>query len=76
MNKWNLYWNSQSNRNVSRKVDKERITVGSFLANGFGLRIFMGGVFSKRVRTNLTFLFLCVFVKFEVFGVRNYEIGV
>ena len=41
------------NSNFSRKVDKERITIISFLANGFGLRICMGGVFSERVRKNV-----------------------
>ena len=68
----------QSNRTFPRKVDKERITIGSFLAHRFGPRIFVRGVFLKRVRKMLatTFFIFGIFTKFEVFGVQNYEIGV
>ena len=68
----------QSNRTFPRKVDRERITIGSFLAHRFGLRIFVRGVFSKRVRKMLatTFFIFGIFTKFEGVGVRNYEIGV
>ena len=61
-----------------QKVDRERITIGSFLAHRFGLRIFVRGVFLKRVRKMLaTAFFICaIFMKFDVSGVQNYEIGV
>ena len=70
--------NMQSNQTVSRKVDREGITIGSFLAHRFGLRIFARDVFSKRVRNMLatTCSFFGIFTKFEGVGVRNYEIGV
>lgn len=73
MKKWNLYWKMQSNRTFSQKVDRERISIGSFLAHRFGLRIFMRGVFSKRVRKLLvtTFFIFGIFTKFDVFGVQN-----
>ena len=76
--KWSLYWKNTVKSNFSRQVDIERITIGSFLAHRFGLRIFVRGVFLKRVRKMLamTFLIFGIFMKFEVFGVRNYEIGV
>ena len=35
----------QSNRIFPRTVDRERITIGSFLAHRFGLRIFARDVF-------------------------------
>ena len=59
MGKWTLHWKMQSNRTFSRNVDRERITIGSFLAHRFGQRVFARGVFSKRVRKMLatTFLF-------------------
>ena len=68
----------QSNRTFPRKVDRERITIGSFLAHRFGLRIFVRGVFSKRVRKMLAtpFFIFGVFTKFDVLGVQNDEIGV
>ena len=71
----------QSNRFVPRKVDRERITIGSFLAHRFGPRIFARGVFfffSKIVRNMLatTFYIFGIFTKFDVFGVLSYEIGV
>ena len=68
----------QSNQTFPRKVDRERITIGSFLAHRFGLRIFARGVFSKRVRKMLatTFFIFEIFTKFEGMGVQNYEIGV
>ena len=68
----------QSNQTFSRKVDRERITIGSLLAHRFGLRIFARGVFLKRVQKMLatTFSIFWIFMKFEVFGVHNYEIGV
>ena len=68
----------QSNRTFPRKVDRERIIIGSLLAHRFGLRIFVRGIFSKRVRKMLatTFLIFGIFTKFEGMGVRNYEIGV
>ena len=67
-----------SNRTVPRKVDRERITIGSFLAHRFGLRIFARDSFSKRVRKMLatTFFIFGIFTKIEGVGVRNYEIGV
>ena len=54
----------QSNRTFPRKVDRERITIGSFLAHRFGLRILTRGVFSKRVRNMLatTFFILGIFM--------------
>ena len=48
----------QSNRTFPRKVDRERITIGSFLAHRFGLRIFAKDMFSKRVRKLLATTFL------------------
>ena len=47
----------QANQTFARKVDRERITIGSFLAHRFGLRIFARGVFSKRVRKMLATTF-------------------
>ena len=38
-------WKIQSNRTVSRKVDRERITIGSISAHRFGLRIFARDAF-------------------------------
>ena len=63
--------------NLSQTVDRERITIGSFLAHRFGLGIFVRGVFLKRVRNMLAtpFFIFVFFMKFEVFGVQNYEIG-
>ena len=60
----------QSNRLFPRKVDKERITIGSFLAHRFGLRIFARGLFLKIVREMLAapFYIFWMFMKFEVFG--------
>ena len=68
----------QSNQTFSRKVDRERIAIGSFLAHRFGLKLFVRGVFLKRVRERLatTFFIFVFFMRFDVCGVRNYEIGV
>ena len=68
----------QTNQTFPRKVDRERITIGSFLAHRFGLRIFVRGVFLKRVRKMLAtaFSIFGIFTKFDVFGVQNDEIGV
>ena len=56
-----------SNQTFSRKVDKENITIGSCLADGFGMRIFVGGAFPKIVRKLLgtTFLSFVFFMKFS-----------
>ena len=59
-----------------RKVDKERIAIGAFFADGFGLRIFVVGVFLKRVRKLLGTTCFCVLMKFRWFGIRNDEFGV
>ena len=78
MKKRNLYRKIQSNQNVPQKADRERITIGSFLAHRFGLMIFMRGVFVKRVRkmSATTFSIFWIFTKFDAFGVQNDEIGV
>ena len=62
----------------SRKVDRERMTIGSCLAHRFGPRIFARGDFSKRVWKMLAtaFSIFKIFTKFDVFWGRNYEIGV
>ena len=54
---------SKSNQTVSRKVDKERITIGSFLADGFGLRICVGGGSFQKISEILRndILYFCVF---------------
>ena len=67
----------QSNRTFPRKVDRERITIGSFLAHRFGLRIFVRGDFSKRVRKLLatTFFILGILMKFDVSGSRIMNLG-
>ena len=67
----------QSNRTFPRKVDRERITIGSFLAHRFGLRIFARGVFSKRVRKMLatTFFIFGIFTNFEGVGSGIMKLG-
>ena len=59
MRQWNIYWKKQVKSKFHPKVDKERITIGSFLANGFGLIICVGGVCvcSKIVREMLATTF-------------------
>ena len=59
----------QSHRTCSRKVDRERITIGSFLAHRFDLRIFARGVFSKRVRKMLATAFSILGDFHEILGV-------
>ena len=44
----------QSNQTVPRKVDKERITIGSFLAHRFGLRTCARGVFFEKSSENVS----------------------
>ena len=68
MKKWNIDWKNAVKSIFSRKVDRERITIGSFLAHRFGLRIFARGVFSKRVRKMLATTF---FPKYEACGIRG-----
>ena len=78
MKRWNIDWKNTVNSILPKKVYRERITIGSFLAHRFGLMIFMRGVFVKRVRkmSATTFSIFWIFTKFDAFGVRNDEIGV
>ena len=64
MKQWNIYWeNRVKSIFPPRKVDKERITIGSCFANGFGLRICVGGVFFEKSSENVSndIFELCVF---------------
>ena len=61
----------QSNRTFPRKVDRERITIGSFLAHRFGLRILARGVFSKRVRKMLATTFSIFLIFYGCFVPRQ-----
>ena len=57
-----------------RKVDKERITIGSFLANGIGLRC----VFFEKSSGNVSndIFYLCVFSRFvDDSGFRMMKLG-
>ena len=74
----------QSNQTVPRKVDRDRITIGSFLAHRFGLRIFARGVFFEKSSENASndvFLFMFYFFIFgiltknEAVGVRIMKLG-
>ena len=57
-----------------RKVDRERLTIGSFLAHRFGLRIFTRGAFSKIFRNMLAMIF-SVLLNLMFLGSRIMKLG-
>ena len=64
MKKWNLYWGKTA-KSLFRNVDKERITIGSCLADWFGLRILWGCFFEDSLETvRKDILYLCIVHEF------------